>query len=80
MLHTVRIKMGKASYSNAYVQTSMYKQEEKARRPLKLKVSFIGIGTEQAAPKRFPLQQVKQPHCCMLCASLQLRHSMRKPT
>ncbi len=34
MLHAVRIKDGKASYSNAYVQTSKYKQEKKAGRPL----------------------------------------------
>lgn len=34
MLHAVRIKGGKAAYSNAYVQTSKYKQEKKAGRPL----------------------------------------------
>ena len=34
MLHAVRIKDGKAAYSNAYVQTSKYKQEKKAGRPL----------------------------------------------
>ena len=28
MLHAVRIKAGKASYSNAYVQTSLLKQEK----------------------------------------------------
>ena len=36
MLHAVRIKAGKASYSNAYVQTSLLKQENKAGKPLKL--------------------------------------------
>ena len=36
MLHAVRIKAGKASYSNAYVQTSLLKQEKKAGKPLKL--------------------------------------------
>ncbi len=36
MLHAVRIKAGKASYSNAYVQTSLMKQEKKAGKPLKL--------------------------------------------
>ena len=39
MLHAVRIKAGKASYSNAYVQTSLYKQEKKAGRLLQLPVS-----------------------------------------
>lgn len=34
MLHAVRIKDGKAAYSNAYVQTSKFKQEKKAGRPL----------------------------------------------
>ncbi len=38
MLHAVRIKAGKASYSNAYVQTSLLKQEKKAGKPLKLQV------------------------------------------
>lgn len=36
MLHAVRIKAGKASYSNAYVQTSLLKQEKKSGKPLKL--------------------------------------------
>ena len=40
MLHAVRIKAGKASYSNAFVQTSLYKQERKAGKPLNLKVEF----------------------------------------
>ncbi|CAK0785635.1 hypothetical protein CVIRNUC_008846 [Coccomyxa viridis] len=46
MLHTVRIKKGKASYSNAYVQTSRYKQEKNARRPLSLKLGGMvgGLG------------------------------------
>lgn len=34
MLHAVRIKDGKAAYSNAYVQTSRWKQQKKAGRPL----------------------------------------------
>ena len=91
MLHTVRIKKGKASYSNAYVQTSRYKQEKNARRPLSLRVSFSGTGIECTASRGSPLQQAKQPQCCMLCASLQARrpdnahmktsaHKQAKPT
>jgi len=38
MLHAVRIKDGKAAYSNAYVQTSRWKQQKKAGRPLFLTV------------------------------------------
>lgn len=41
MLHAVRIKAGRASYSNAYVQTSLFKQEKKAGRPLKLKAYLL---------------------------------------
>ena len=41
MLHAVRIKAGKASYSNAYVQTSLLKQEKKAGRALKLKAWLL---------------------------------------
>jgi carotenoid cleavage dioxygenase-like enzyme len=41
MLHAVRIKDGKAAFSNAYVQTSKLKQEKKAGRPLFLTVSRI---------------------------------------
>ena len=73
MLHTVRIKKGKASYSNAYVQTSRYKQEKNARRPLSLKVSFSGTGIDCTASRGFPLRHAKQLHCCMLCTSLQAR-------
>ena len=43
MLHAVRIKAGKASYSNAYVQTSLFRQEKKAGRPLKLTVDMLEI-------------------------------------
>ena len=73
MLHTVRIKKGKASYSNAYVQTSRYKQEKNARRPLSLKVSFSGTGIDCTASRGFPLRQAKRPQCCRLCTSLQAR-------
>ena len=80
MLHTVRIKKGKASYSNAYVQTSLYKQEKNARRPLSLKVSFSGTGIECRVPRGFPLQHAEQPQCCMLCKSLQARRLLGLPT
>ena len=73
MLHTVRFKKGKASYSNAYVQTSRYKQEKNARRPLSLKVSFSGTGIDCTASRGFPIRQAKRPHCCRLCTSLQAR-------
>ena len=43
MLHAVRIKAGKAFYSNAYVQTSLFKQEKKAGRPLKLAVCLLKV-------------------------------------
>ena len=63
MLHTVRIKKGKASYSNAYVQTSRYKQEKNARRPLSLKVSFSGTGIERVASRGFPQRQANTAAC-----------------
>ena len=73
MLHTVRIKKGKASYSNAYVQTSLYKQEKNARRPLSLKVSLLGTSIDDTAARGFTQQQAEQPQCCMICTSLQAR-------
>lgn len=47
MLHAVRIKDGKAAYSNAYVQTSRFNQEKKAGRPLRLRVTTIRLHTQQ---------------------------------
>ncbi len=40
MLHAVRIKDGKASFSNTYVQTSRLKQERRAGHPLFMTVIF----------------------------------------
>ncbi|EIE21342.1 carotenoid cleavage dioxygenase 1B [Coccomyxa subellipsoidea C-169] len=57
MLHAVRIKDGKASYSNAYVQTSKYKQEKKAGRPL-----FFTLGAMErlSGVLIYMLQQLKE--------------------
>lgn len=45
MLHAVRIKAGKASFSNAFVQTSLYKQEKRAGRAISLKVWLLWQAT-----------------------------------
>ena len=50
MLHAVRIKDGKAAYSNAYVQTSRFKQERKAGRPLIFRVSTSSFTPEHPQP------------------------------
>ena len=50
MLHAVRIKDGKAAYSNAYVQTSRFKQERKAGRPLFFRVSTSSYTPENPLP------------------------------
>lgn len=47
MLHAVRIRAGKASYSNAYVRTSLFKQEKKAGRPMKLTVCLLEVFCEK---------------------------------
>ena len=38
MVHSVRVKDGKAAYCNRYVETSVLSQEQKAGRPLLGKV------------------------------------------
>ncbi|CAL8463206.1 g2740 [Coccomyxa elongata] len=57
MLHAVRIKDGKAAYSNAYVQTSRFKQEKKAGRPL-----IFRLGVMEGIPGLlfYLLQELKE--------------------
>jgi carotenoid cleavage dioxygenase-like enzyme len=64
MLHAVRIKAGKASYSNAYVRTSLFKQEKKAGRPLKLTVCFLGVFWQKKRTAAEPCKPCNQsPQC-----------------
>lgn len=45
MVHAVRIKDGKASFCNRYVQTSKLRQEQRAGKPIFAKVGRRGGGT-----------------------------------
>ena len=64
MLHAVRIKAGKASYSNAYLQTSLLKQEKKAGRSLKLKACLLI--TDELFPSMLTMLKFLSPLCAYM--------------